>query len=261
MNGNVRRLVRSILVFFPRGFAAARIIKTRLQQIVRRPHDSDFRALDAFELPPGALILDIGANNGQAARSIFSVLPFSRVVSFEPNPMHWAALAELKGANRNYSYFDCALAEAESSMWLYWPVYNGCEFSPLASLDEKGASAWLNAETLLGFKREKLAIKKVLVQVKKLDSFRLDPRFIKLDVEGASLRVLLGAEETLKRNRPILMIEEVRRGDEVDALLKRLEYVPYSRNPTSGSLHVDRYGDANTFFIPREHVWVSRHGK
>jgi hypothetical protein len=70
---------------------------------------------------------------------------------------------------------------------------------------------------------------------------------------------LLGAEETLRRSRPILMIEEVRRGDEVDALMKRLEYRPYSHDSRRRQLRADSYGNANTFFVPRENSWVSRH--
>lgn len=40
-----------------------------------------------------------------------------------------------------------------------------------------------------------------------LDSFNLAPQLIKIDVEGFELRVLMGAEETIKRARPIFIIE------------------------------------------------------
>jgi hypothetical protein len=45
-------------------------------------------------------------------------------------------------------------------------------------------------------------------EMRTLDSFELDNvGFIKIDVEGAQLLVLMGAEETIKRNKPVMLVE------------------------------------------------------
>jgi FkbM family methyltransferase len=45
-------------------------------------------------------------------------------------------------------------------------------------------------------------------EMRTLDSFELDNvGFIKIDVEGAHLLVLKGAEETIKRNKPLMLVE------------------------------------------------------
>lgn len=253
MTTDFRKIFRSALVRSPQAFRLAHSFKERVQEALKRPHDSDFKALTEFELTADALVLDIGANSGQAARSVFGVVPWIKLISFEPNPTHWQALEALATKRPGFTFFGCALSAEESSMWLYWPVYRGCEFTPLASLDEHAATKWLSKDTLFGFRSDDLTINKELVEVKTLDSFMLSPSLIKIDVEGGSLGVLAGAVDTLQRCRPLLLIEEVKETDEVDAFLAREDYVPFARDPRTGALNKKRYGTTNTYFVPREH--------
>jgi FkbM family methyltransferase len=46
------------------------------------------------------------------------------------------------------------------------------------------------------------------VEVITLDSLGLEPDFIKIDVEGLEYDVLRGGEQTVRENRPVVMIEE-----------------------------------------------------
>ena len=47
------------------------------------------------------------------------------------------------------------------------------------------------------------------VELKKLDDYELtDVDFIKIDVEGYENQVVLGAKETLLRNKPIIIVEQ-----------------------------------------------------
>lgn len=254
LGSRLRTAVRSALVYSPLAFRAAHFIKSKSQEFLHRPHDEDFRALGLLAFPDDPLFLDIGANSGQAARSILAVVPSARIVSFEPNPMHWRALKALRDKNSQFDFFGFALGAKESAMWLYWPVYNGCEFSPLASLDEGIAAGWLNKETIFGFKSEKLAIRKAMVEVKTLDSFGLLPSAIKVDVEGVSYQVLLGAKETLLRCQPVLLVEEVKSGDRVSALLEGFNYVPCSWDSVRNRLDRGSYGVANTYFVHESRV-------
>jgi hypothetical protein len=71
------------------------------------------------------------------------------------------------------------------------------------------------------------------VRATTLDSFDFDNiGFIKIDVEGHELEVLQGAEQTIRRNTPTLMVEieeRHRKGSvaEVSNFLVSLEYVMY----------------------------------
>ena len=46
------------------------------------------------------------------------------------------------------------------------------------------------------------------VQMITLDSLKLAPDFIKIDVEGLEYDVLLGGEQTIQNYRPVIMVEE-----------------------------------------------------
>jgi FkbM family methyltransferase len=55
-----------------------------------------------------------------------------------------------------------------------------------------------------------------------VDSLRLSPSFIKIDVEGHEREVLEGAKETLLRSRPALLVEVIH--SEVIPFLSELGY-------------------------------------
>jgi Methyltransferase FkbM domain len=53
-------------------------------------------------------------------------------------------------------------------------------------------------------------------KIRTLDSFKLTPNFLKIDVEGGELGVLKGARETLARCKPIVLCERSDKPDVVD---------------------------------------------
>lgn len=46
------------------------------------------------------------------------------------------------------------------------------------------------------------------VEVVTLDSLRLAPDFVKIDIEGMEYAALVGGEQTIRTNRPVIMLEE-----------------------------------------------------
>jgi FkbM family methyltransferase len=136
------------------------------------------------------LSLDIGANMG----CITQALLYSGfdTWSFEPQPEVYKVLT----TNCNNQCFNFALGAQETTAQM-----------PKVYYSEKNnfGGISLNTRSILG---------SYTVPVKRLDDLLQDNDtpvgFIKLDVEGYELSVLLGAKETIEKYKPILYVEDDR---------------------------------------------------
>jgi FkbM family methyltransferase len=135
-------------------------------------------------------VMDVGANWGLYSLLISrAVGPSGKVYAFEPVPEIFARLKE-----------HIALNNATNVI----PV-------PIALSDEKGTAKMSVKEGESSLFR-RVSDEFVEVQVERLDDFverekieRVDA--IKIDVEGAELKVIRGADKTIRRDKPILMVE------------------------------------------------------
>ena len=146
-------------------------------------------ALIPFLADRSRVSIDVGANQGVYA---YAMLPHSRAVhAFEPNPKVFRMLsAWAKGRCVLHAE---ALGDATGPAELMIPM-GGRGYS------NQGAS--LSAVKVAGEHR------KVAVQAARLDDLGIDSvGFIKIDVEGFELQVLAGAAQTLRRDRPNLLVE------------------------------------------------------
>ncbi len=133
--------------------------------------------------------IDIGANWGPYSGTLIGRC--SSVIAFEPNPK----MARLfQRAWPNIRVEQCALSDVEGTATLRMPISeNGHVMPGYASISDG-----------VTFDREQT----VEVDVRRLDDFQFqNVGFIKIDVEGHELAVLRGGWETIKRDRPNLLIE------------------------------------------------------
>jgi FkbM family methyltransferase len=144
----------------------------------------------------GAVVVDVGAHVGQFTLiASEAVGPRGSVLAFEPDPRTFAYLDENVRRNgcRNVVCSRSALAQEAADSFLYLSdVSNvGCN-SLRKTLRHSGGS--------------------IPVQTQRLDDYvvaagieRID--LLKVDVEGAELDVLRGAESLLARHRPAIVLE------------------------------------------------------
>ncbi len=134
--------------------------------------------------------VDVGANQGVYA---YAMLPHSRAVhAFEPNPKLFRMLSAW-ATDRCVLHRE-ALSNASGAAELLIPRGHGGGFS------NQGAS--LSAVKVSGDHR------KVPVRAVRFDDLGIaGVGFMKIDVEGFELQVLEGAAETLRRDRPNLLVE------------------------------------------------------
>jgi FkbM family methyltransferase len=248
----MNKIVRSLLLKTPKLYSFIHNIKNNyfLSFYLNKTHEPDF---DAFRLicdEQPQLFLDIGANVGMSALSFFTLKPNAQVISFEPNFINYPYLDRLAKKFENFKYLKFGLGAQPGVIDFYYPIYNGKKMTALGSCDYQKAKGWLNKDTIYFFDADKLEVKKITIDVNTLDSFKLQPEFIKIDVEGFEYQVLLGSQETIKNNRPILLIEGVTQGDNVHKLLQDWGYDIYQF--FNNKFYLNQFDCPNNFFVPRE---------
>jgi FkbM family methyltransferase len=142
-------------------------------------------------VPRGRMAIDIGANIGLYSHALSRLCP--HVEAFEPQPVCLASLNAFAGG-RNISVNAMAVSDHDGMMTLHVPDTAG---------DASGLATFRAPVSGQGG-----AVKKIEVPVRRLDAFDFrNVGFIKVDVEGHEIEVLRGAEATLLREKPVLMIE------------------------------------------------------
>ena len=246
MNASVAKILRSVQVYFPFMQDYKFRVRRGIRNLLNKTHEKDFEALSQLPFSANNLFLDIGSNRGEAIQSILMRRPDAKIIAFEPNSY---LTEKVKGIYKNdprVSVRNVGLGSADGSFELFIPFYNDFMFDGLASFKEERARGWLQGR-LYGFNSKRLEIKKLVCQVKRLDDLDLAPYFIKIDVQGFEYDVLLGAKNTLIKNKPILLIETPAQ-DERDFL----HSLGYETFIYKNSKFVPGTEGLNVFFLPEE---------
>jgi len=162
-------------------------------------------------LRPGDVAIDGGANQGIFTCAFASAVgPMGRVIAFEPLAYAFRSLTANVGLNKfgNCTIFNQALSDSVGKTTI------DASFGPVSASITRDFGGNIT-ET---------------IDTATIDSLNLDRvDFIKLDVEGAELKTLHGAQNTLKAFRPNLCIEAGNEADyhPVADFLGGLGYLPY----------------------------------
>ncbi len=141
-------------------------------------------------VPAAGTAIDVGANRGYYSWALAGVA--ATVEAFEPNPV-LARFARAK-LGRRARLHDVALSDHAGTATLYVP--------------RRASGSSLHITGNLGNVYPKRNVDKIQVRLATLDSYRFKSvGFIKIDVEGSEMEVLAGARETIRTNRPTMLIE------------------------------------------------------
>ena len=174
--------------------------------------------LAALPHSDGNTFWDIGANIGLYGWSCAEARPDFRIVSFEPDAKNLECLRKTSAAWKlpAHQIVPCAVAEAVGRTTFF-----ADEISRATGTLEPAAGAF-NA-THYGAVPRGIEVETVSLD-HLIEQGWAPPLIVKIDVEGAELRVLRGASRLLAERRPILLLEMF--GDRVQtfALLKKIGY-------------------------------------
>lgn len=141
-----------------------------------------------ISLDTGDIFYDVGANKGRYTLASCAITGAENVYAFEPHPTNYSVLSKLlsRGLVSQSKLFDVALYDENKEM----PMKENMNITGKAYLGE-------------GTER---------VEVRTADSIDIPPpNIVKIDVEGAELRVLKGMESKLRESNDVKIFIEVHR--------------------------------------------------
>lgn len=157
-------------------------------------------------------IIDIGANLGVVSIAISQVVPYTEFICFELNKDS-AEIADfnLTKCNIPHTVYNVALSDLDGDCGMVFaPNHQNCK---------------LNKN-----------ITDITVKTKRLDSYNFeDVSLIKIDVEGHEVEVLNGALETIRKNKPTILLEyhQEANSENIFQIIGDLEYEWISIEPDS----------------------------
>lgn len=124
------------------------------------------------------LAIDVGGHCGIWAKELMKL--FKWVHSFEPVMEHRACY-HANQRRENFTLYPYALGEKEGRCGIH-------------TREGSSGDSWI--------------VQGGEVEVKRLDWFDLSPDLVKIDTEGFEYFVLKGGEQTLKKHRPVVIVEQ-----------------------------------------------------
>ncbi len=147
--------------------------------------DSDLLPIILEHIKEGDTVIDAGAwIGGHSMAYAKKVGVTGKVTAFEPNPDAYNVLILNVGKFKNVECFNFALGDTSRIV----------DFSVTKTWGDSG---------YVGDDHKMTEVRMVPLD----DYHDLEPNFIKIDVEGCELKVLKGAEKTIEKHRPKMVIE------------------------------------------------------
>jgi FkbM family methyltransferase len=187
------------------------------------PHEKDYFGLKLLLKEPEGMFLDVGANDGVSALSFRRINSNYSILSFEPNPMHKASLERIKRRLGRFDFRLCAVGDEPGNVVLSMPTYRGIPLHSGAFCKPEQRRVFESLFPLRIVRRLKYVDR--TVPVIRIDDLHLSPTVVKIDAEGYDLKILYGMEETIRRCRPLLMVEN--NPDSVEAVTSFLGNIGY----------------------------------
>lgn len=147
------------------------------------------------------------------------------------------SIKKSKKKDINYKIFSYGLSTKKGSMKLYVPFFKNIALSPFAGLNKKEVISRLNQSIFVKNLLNKIKFKSFNIQLKKLDDFKFKPSFIKIDCEGHEYECIQGSIKTIKKNKPILLVEyNYLSNKKILKLLKQFDYNSYYFNSKNNKI-------------------------
>ena len=204
------------------------------------------------------LILDIGANDGMSYNIMRKFSKKTKIISFEPNSDNFKKIKEYEKKDKQFLCKKIALSNKNQTKIFFTPYFKDFAITQMAGLSRDGVKKRLKKSLYIKNLFDKIYLKREKIKTIKLDNLKLNPRFIKIDIEGHEFECIVGSLKTIIKNKPIIMVEyDHKVCNKIFLLLKKYNYKKFIYNNKNEILEKhNKQKILNLFFIDTKAVRV-----
>ena len=198
--------------------------------------EEDFNILPKFFRNKPLNIIDVGASDGIAAKFFLKKLNVKKIYCFEPNDFFVKKLKKLK--NKNIVVNNYGISNKKEKIKIYYPSIKFLSFNlPILTYSFYNKKELKKQIQLDFFNHKKLNIDKSIIQLKKYRTINKKIDLIKIDVNGYELQIIKGILKQIKKDKPLLVIENNEKLKEINLLLKKYDYKKYYNKFSNFKIH------------------------
>ena len=221
------------------------------RRVLRAPRERGLLALPVLRLPGRNAWLDIGGASGQTVAAMRFYSESARILSFEPNCFYVAKMRRRFRDDPGVCVQPIALSSREGRFSLFIPVYKCCAFPDLGTSERDRAANWL-ANRIRSYNPDDLMVLELSCESRRLDGLSIEPELIKIDCRCDTTDILLGALETVRKHRPVLVVENALIGNSVLEQLASAGYGAFCY--AENGLREVALGNRCDLLLPSDHV-------
>lgn len=213
--------------------------------------EDGFDFLSHIEPIAGYSAIDVGANDGTSIRMIRKYHQKVHINCFDP-----ITRPRFKLTGIDFHYL--ALGRAGSRFDLFTPVVKGRMLTQYSSFQEKTMIRQVAFD--LNINPKNIGVKSKTVEVRTLDEFKIKCYFLKIDVEGSEIDVILGGLRTIKESNPIILVE-LQNKESYEFMHSHLSKMDYINIKVKGfDFRQRQYFDQTQTFSPEvnNYVWIPK---
>ena len=150
-------------------------------------------------------IIDVGGHNGE---SIYNFLKYNsncKIISIEPNKKNYEIIKSKYKNDKRIKFLNYCIDKKKNNISFFTPMLFNYELSVMSSTSlsilKKRIKIFFDIDL------SEFTFKKKNVKTIKIDDLKQNPNLIKIDTEGSEYNVLLTSKKTIKKNKPIIIVE------------------------------------------------------
>tara|TARA_B100000029_G_scaffold476947_1_gene521542 strand:- start:37102 stop:37875 length:774 start_codon:yes stop_codon:yes gene_type:complete len=191
-----------------------------------RIFEADAAGLKKIDFQEKINCIDVGASDGIFINYINKFLSINKAICFEPNKNY---ILELKKINKiNLVINEYGLGLTERIEKIYVPYYKF--FNWKFYLDAYSFPSYKNCDKQINldfFFKKSISIEEREIVISNKVNLEEKINLIKIDINGNELEIIKTLEEIIKRDKPIIYIENNFDTEEIIKILSIYEYKPY----------------------------------